>query len=317
MNFFIFISNYLLIEAKLPFEIIPNHLIKRANKEQIERIQNFFVQYGHSDKLFYGFKLKTSKEQNSWSIKPDYPLTIENSRYYIIEAGSNNFQFHKLQSALWLCKKRIHADITFGFVQNQLTGGGNFVSFQNYFSSYEYIINLAESEANQTNTISEHDLLEIRELYNLITTLDKKKFIFSGRAVVEYNNLKSLPIEAEIRKLIYFIIWESLLTHKPDPKDPTDSITRQLKGKISLVNNRLEDKIDLHNLCGETKLDTIIKALYNYRSDLIHTGYSSFIGKKSILKNKKNVELILDEITTKLIKGALREPQLIYDLKKC
>jgi len=305
------------IKSDLPKEIIPGYFLKRANEIQIERINQFFFYNGHADKIYYGFIMNATAEDSSWGIEHGEKLNINTSRYFIIENRTNNFEFNNLSTALWLSSKKIFADIHFGFLKNTPTYGGNFISFHSYFNSFHFRKSVSESIVNKTNIVHEDDSKNVQENYHLIKKLDRQKYPFTGRAIIEYDNLRNIPIEAPVRKLIYFIIWECLLTHKPDPKDPTDSISRQLKGKIALVNNRLSSKINLSNYTDGAKLETIISALYQYRSDLIHSGYTSFSGKIKILESHENADNILDEITTKLIIGALKEPKLLFDLKRC
>lgn len=125
-----------------------------------------------------------------------------------------------------------------------------------------------------------------------------------------------MPYNSTLRFLGYFAILESLLTHPPKSSDPYDSITRQVKNKINLLNNRWEIKLDYSNF-GEARDGTIWNKMYAYRSSVAHGGNPDFSGELSILGSHLNALKLVKETVKALIRQVLFEPQLMMDLRKC
>jgi hypothetical protein len=126
------------------------------------------------------------------------------------------------------------------------------------------------------------------------------------------------------KTLGYFGVVESLLSHAPLPSDSADSIARQLKRNLVLINNRMGPQRNIgFSEFGETKPETVVAKLYEYRSAIAHGGDA-----QSKIKNLVEIhqgwshlpaELWPDHFLRRLVKRvlvqAMREPQLIVDLK--
>jgi len=128
--------------------------------------------------------------------------------------------------------------------------------------------------------------------------------------------LEALPRYSSLLFLGYFALLESVLTHQPDPKDPLDSITRQVKTKIALLDNRFVRRLD-YGAFGKEKPATIWTKMYDYRSALAHGGRADFKGKHSVLGNHANALQLLKQTVAALVRQALLEPQLLDDLRNC
>lgn len=99
------------------------------------------------------------------------------------------------------------------------------------------------------------DLAEITTIYAQVQQHDNSLVNIEALAQ-QLGQLKSLPHHSPLRFLGYFAVLESLLTHAPQPKDPYDSITRQVKKKLALLNRRFLKPIDYAPF-GETTPDKI------------------------------------------------------------
>ncbi len=130
------------------------------------------------------------------------------------------------------------------------------------------------------------------------------------------NHLKQLPHGSPLRVVGYFGILESLLTHPPKPTDPYDSITRQVKKKLALLDRRFVRAID-YNGFGEVNPEKVWTKMYAYRSVVAHGGMPDFTGELAALKSPKQALKLLKETTKALIRHTLSEPQLIVDLREC
>ena len=126
----------------------------------------------------------------------------------------------------------------------------------------------------------------------------------------------SLPWTSRLLFLGYFAILESLLTHHPKPTDTIDSITRQVKRKIILLDNRWSPKID-HSAFPNSTLEKIWSAMYAYRSCLAHGSKPDFKNELKLLGNSDAALILLKQTVKSVLRQALAEPQLIFDLRNC
>jgi hypothetical protein len=129
-------------------------------------------------------------------------------------------------------------------------------------------------------TISLSELKRFRDLYLQIKvdcTAPERATELLGR----YIQTVSFHKADEVLVLLYTGIIESILTHKPDPKDPTDSLGRQVSAKMNLVRNRFELDIKPESYFTKNQgqlgeFNKIWKNLYSVRSAIIHGDHVSF-----------------------------------------
>ena len=129
-------------------------------------------------------------------------------------------------------------------------------------------------------------------------------------------DLLALPPRSSLRFLGYFGILESLLIHKPNPEDPYDSITRQVKKKLALLNSRFSTPIDYKGF-GNMKTEKIWETMYSYRSNLAHGNSPDFQKGLKPLGSPDRALALLNKTVKAVIRQALIEPQLIDDLREC
>ncbi len=109
-----------------------------------------------------------------------------------------------------------------------------------------------------------------------------------------------------------------LLTHDSRSSD-APGITWQLCKKIPLLNHRLNPKIDFVSYfqCDhDAKEETIIERLYLKRSIIVH-GNQESLEKKLQMISKGDEVAFLRLLVRKIISYALKEPQLLRDLREC
>jgi hypothetical protein len=126
----------------------------------------------------------------------------------------------------------------------------------------------------------------------------------------------ALPYDSPLRFLGYFAILESMLTHQPKKTDTIDSITRQVKQKVVLLNNRWQTPID-YSPFEDKKPETIWSAMYSYRSTLAHGGKPDFKDELRLLKDHDRALELLTRTVKSILRQAVIEPQLLFDLRNC
>lgn len=135
------------------------------------------------------------------------------------------------------------------------------------------------------------------------------------RHLQEILELDALPVDSPLLFLGYFAILESLITHKPKETDTIDSITRQVKQKLMLLDNRWQPRIDYSAFQG--KPDAIWQKMYHYRSDIAHGAEPDFKTKLQLLGDSKSALKLLKETVKSILRQTIIEPQLMLDLRNC
>jgi hypothetical protein len=163
--------------------------------------------------------------------------------------------------------------------------------------------------------ISAADLGEIKKLCTRLERNDSQ--VLNVKPFLgQLSGLKGLPRGSPLRFLGYFALLEALLTHSPQPTDPYDSITRQVKKKLILLDHRWLRKIDYMPF-GGTPPEKIWEKMYAYRSDVAHGNEPDFKKRLALLKDHAHALRLLKETTKAIVRHGLDEPQLLVDLREC
>ena len=167
------------------------------------------------------------------------------------------------------------------------------------------------------------DIDHLIEVVALRARFDNNKYPSIITAIEMFRALDVNP-PSSVKMLGYFGVIESLLSHAPHSNDSADSISRQLKRNLVLLNNRMDSNRSLgfHEF-GNAKTETVISKLYDYRSAIAHGGDES--GKIKSLTDLHQgwspmaaqlwANRFLRRLVTRILVHALREPQLVVDLK--
>jgi hypothetical protein len=106
------------------------------------------------------------------------------------------------------------------------------------------------------------------------------------------------------------------LTHAPNPDDRYDSITRQIKQKLALLNRRWKPALD-YSAFAPLSHDKIWSKMYAYRSAIAHGATPNFAQELAALGKAENANLLIREAVKKTVLQAIEEPQLLADLHDC
>jgi hypothetical protein len=315
-NYLIF-WNDIEIGSEIPFDL-GNYIVRKPEKSWMKQISGHFHDIMGSLESWPNQEAEIRRDGNS--LHSQQIRNQDEFRYLIIEPkkqiDSKSFNrisqgFRLTQEDLWtesslhVCELNsnimFHPDQVGSFFG--LTGTRDLPLVVNWNSVAE-IVKLRD-EFNDT------------EFPNII---DSIQLFIDNDAIHDKSILKHLG---------YFAIIESLLSHSPKPNDSMDSISRQLKRNLILLNNRPNGYVDLMlDSFNGASAETIINKLYAYRSSIAHGGR----GKTELdllyqlrKPDEKDKELRLTKnqwiacYIRKLTKGvllhALLEPQLINDLK--
>jgi hypothetical protein len=100
------------------------------------------------------------------------------------------------------------------------------------------------------------------------------------------------------------------------PTDPYASITRQITKKLALLNHRLPVPIN-YGPFGGADPEKIWRKMYECRSKTAHGGALDFARDLKLLRSSEEALRLVKEATKAVIVQALREPQLLVDLREC
>lgn len=160
------------------------------------------------------------------------------------------------------------------------------------------------------------NIKSILDIVDNFNTQYSEEYFEIKKALDDFLKLGQIPVNNPFFVLNCFSILEQLLTTKQET-----SITHQLKTKINLINNRLDNKINLTRYFkSDPKLETIVAALYSMRSNIAHGSFKDFKDFKIGVKDEPIAtipDFVYNELIKKMLIQAIREPKLISDLRNC
>lgn len=297
---FIFLGDKIKLPEKIQeIEIIHNYFLKKASRQQVDIIKSKLSSTGNQDFCIRNFE---SKYQIIDGVVHYHPSpSLKDWNYWIVEHNERQAKFNvKLALLLSTCD-------LFSLFEN-LTNIGKIYekfSYQNFIVENTFKFNIKE--------LSRNDITEIQDIYGLLENFNKVEYKYIDKALKDYCQLRSIPSNSSLFILGMFSILEALLVHNSQ----VVPITHQIKTKLNLLNNRFDYPINFQELFGEVKYEKVISKLYEFRSDIAHGDFSDFNGELQILGNSERVLSVIHKILKATLKQALKEPQLIKDLKNC
>lgn len=314
--------------------IMPNYFLQKATDEQITVLKQTWVKlpasmfWLNSYEYDYGVLGKPSQK----SVK----LTPKDWRYWVISHNGYTSDYKKrktffiLECALSLLKNELEVGLLF-FNRQGSNYQWNPRSFYNYFLDYPSggrpSTQITHEEIQEFGT--NHTLLSdfFSKMYTItiypkgkkvsdVNDYYQKNFEHIDHAIRQFLYLKALPRYSGLTVIGLFSIIESLITHNPK-QNIHDSLNHQIKTKIPLLRRRFQRTLEYEKYFLPANEETILGQLYDYRSKIVHEGKESIGKDNKILNSLENITDFLKETTRLLILLALKEPQLLTDLKKC
>lgn len=185
------------------------------------------------------------------------------------------------------------------------------------------IINWLElNYSTESTVIGPGHVQGIMDAFNLLTSFfsnSEPKFEFIRKALQKFEAMKDISRRNPLYVVGLVSIIESLLT-TPQEGKTDNSLSHQLKAKLTLFNNRLPIPIDLGKYFPSDKsleMRTVVGKLYNYRSDIAHGNSSNFSKELAVLESHDAVCEFLHTLIRHLLLQAIREPSLVRDIKSC
>ena len=289
-----------------PFEIAPGYLLRPATAEEAAVIGDWLtVTFGRQgDGFRMAMELPADVKVTRAPLPPP-PVGV----YSIIQHDNNNVDAD-LRPALTASSSDLH--ILFEFLK---PAGA-------YFSASEvasWIQGTMFSPTRPTPRLfTFDDALDVRANYARVQAVRTSgAFPDIARTLQDLHLIKTLPSASPFRLLGMFAIVEALIIH--DPVGDDDSLTRQLKTKLALLNRRFAQAIVVSDYFpGCDSLETVVTRLYRYRSSIAHGNAVDFgDGPLKIIGTSESAQEFMYEMVRRVLRQALIEPQLVTDLKRC
>lgn len=316
--FFIVILNLGNVIPDESVELVPKFTLRRATSGEVELIKPLLASHmtiGDLAELFEKQKVVMVDSEKEYQAILE-PLPLDRHRYFVIACQEKSDDLKPNLAAIRVAAMLSSSGLILGpTIETKASGiltGWDSVSLFNYFYGI--------SPLGKTNIFVNFDtakLMEFCSIYELWTKHDNDAFDLLSR-INEFQGLRRLERNSKFLVLGCFSIIESIITHKPDPKDPYESLTRQICRKMILLSKRFNEPFD-YSKFKEPDAIKIWKMLYHYRSIIAHGDTADFKKDKDLrpLQGQDVVLTFLHTTTRLLLLQALKEPVLIKDLREC
>ncbi|WP_405149943.1 hypothetical protein OG308_09225 [Nocardia salmonicida] len=315
------VLNDLSAELDFPVEMGNGWSMDRATPGEVEHIRRELHSIGritrgtsNTDFSFLPYESRIVTGPGG-SLQRDWTLPREEWRYTVVRINSNMLgEFWKLTQALRISE----ADIHIGGWINTTPGEKAYSTSIHHIECIHYLDVFGKGKGDTQVP----DLTQAQEVVSLRWQLDEVQFPEIARALALFLQFDQIPDNFDAKLLGHFTVLESLLSHQPDPNDPVDSISKQLRRNLILLDHRMPNgqNLGLANFRDATPKQ-VISQLYAVRSAAAHGGDN----QKPLqwINSRKpgdwgllgTVHQFVERVTSRVLVAALKEPQLITDLK--
>lgn len=307
---FAFVTNVARIDGAQELELVPGHVLRRASPEEIEIIKTSLNWTKEGPFGLPVFPWEVHHEADgSFTQLPESEW-----EYFVIAFRGTNDGIVALEQVF--CIGQLELKVAFTAVSwppLMPNLAGRLYHPGRLFQLFNHPVTILPKRYEVTSSDAE----EIARLFTALMSHDPN-LVQMERIARQMLELEELRPDSTSQFLAYFGILESLLTHKPDPKDPYDSITRQVKNKVALLNHRWTPALDYSAFRETTSEDVVWTRMYGYRSTLAHGDVADFTKSDlKLLGSHQNAMALLKTTVKAIARLALTEPRLLADLKNC
>lgn len=271
----------------------------------------------------YEFK-RVPRDGGGWSFVAREP---EDFRYFVVKFTGRGNGIHEISLAGSLLPGEAEVEFALkyvayaaiGFTEDMLIPNARARSpVTNALDLHRFFLNLSGTEelpSQGLSRLSKDDLAHLSRLHRQIQAHDESIIALKPK-LHELHVFRSIDPRSRLGLVGYMTIIESLLTHKPDPKDIHESLTKQVVSKMGLLEHRVSGGFGYQNwFPGKLGGNQIWRKLYGIRSAIAHGNKPDYrVGE---IPNYQTALKFLREVVKTLIRQALAEPQLIRDLHDC
>ena len=301
-----------------PFRLSPRAVLRRASDSEIEKIKSYLdslsgiypctgifessfkneiEQLGADDKsIELVYREPTAVPRENWNYNVVFITRYEGNP---LEDNYSDLTQLRVSSQLSSCPLFL----------NTVTSRNSIHSLD-FAADWHHYTNPTASEYKVTS-FERHHLEDWKEILRSVERI-KASFPLVWHSLKLFSEVPLVKGHNELTVLALFSVLESVITH--NPRGEFDSIGHQIRTKIALVENRADLKLD-YSVLGNTPPETIWKKLYELRSNIAHGSPVSFSGKLKVLDDAYIVERFMFSVLKTILRFAVKEPQLVTDLK--
>lgn len=329
MPAYYYIEDLIDFDVNSELEIEEGLVLKAVPSEQLEILKGLLVQFGVTlfDFNLHEHKVKKKLETGGANLEK---RENDDYRYFVLEHSLGNQYDLNFASALQLMGKDFF--VPFGFAKSSKIGVSIKYSFEQ-LSAHTYfndksIINFDKEKSQfypktwDAKSFTPDDKSEFLIILKLLRDFEnvEENYVHISKALDDFFKINEISNNSVFKIVSYIACLELLLID--NGMDRLKSLNIQLQSKVNLINNRLETPIVVSNFFnGPDSLDlgTVIGKIYNYRSSIAHGDFLDFEKKLKVFEKVTyyDVLMFLRIILKQTILFALKEPQLITDLKRC
>ena len=300
-----FIMNVAQLNDPRGYMLAPSHLLRRATAKEVAFIKTTLQRSAPAPHDYSQYLWEQRLPHRGCEVET---LPGEEWRYFVIAFNGSNATALQLERAFDLARLELEV----GFTAVSIGQGYGVVSIADRFF---HVLNDATSNDSFFVDVSAADIDEIRTIHERLQQHDGTRRNIQS-LVMQLGQLKGFPHSSPLRFLGYCTISRGAAHACSTYTDHSDSITRQIKRKLALLNNRFQPLIDYAPFGGLSS-DKIWGKMYAYRSCLAHGGTPQFAGELKELRNHAAALKLIKEAVKSVICQALLDPQLLLDLKEC
>lgn len=312
---FAHLANVSAIELEAPFEFGSGLQVRKAQPNEVATLQKL-VHIARPLTLMMPSRNPYETIMHSVETKPGSVsfetsnLPEEDWRYHVIAFEGTNEKLHDFVDASVLTRARLQL--------GPYVFASRFLAKPGFAGSSDLGPLWDESQRNDDLflTLTEKHLEELKLVYQKVCAF-KNDCVDIRNVVKRFKQLDNIPKNSPLRFLGYISILESMITHAPDPKDPYDSLTRQVRQKMLLIGRRCLIPVPYEVFDTGMLPDKLWTRLYEYRSKIAHGAPTDFSGRFQCLKSAETALEFISWATVAVMRQALEEPELIADLREC
>jgi hypothetical protein len=291
----------------LPVELVPGIFLQRATSQQVTCMLPTIGDYDRN--LPRAFSHETGPEGGELR-----PIEAERWRFYLVDAPASRFAedgptientLFELSKASRLATVELPCEyLVFG-----VTRDGELKEAMRRTSL------LGRPEcflvAKKPLPFDGECLRQLRAVWAQLRKLDRQHWL--RQSLDMYFELRPM-MRTGLYALSVFALIEGILTHSPAFRE--EMVKRQITNKLNLLNKRFEIPID-YACFPNSDPGTVWANLQNLRNTIAHGGRPDFHGELADLGGHEVAVDFLDQVVKKLLRHALKEPELITDLREC
>jgi hypothetical protein len=299
------------------FSISEELIIRKATPQEIDTLRDLLTESNARNR--FGIPRRNPFETRAYPVQTKQGSTSYRTarlkeaqwRYCVAECRGNNMAVSQLEAASAFTETRLA-------VGGIILGGSGPSELTLITSAYteDYLQEELGLSDKPLLHFTLHQLEDLRRAYHTYADFANERFKLPA-LVWKCQQLDRIPKTSALKFLGYVSILESLITHQPDPKDPYDSLTRQVRQKMILIGNRSVVRIPYSLFGPGIDPGRVWSRIYEYRSQIAHGAEPDFSRRLQCLKDPSTALEFIARSTSVVLRQALEEPDLIADLREC